>query len=120
MSRLEIVDLGFCETVPQNSVEVTGGLFLVGLNDSLFELIKNPVAPDLTAYNTTTIAIDPTTVVNKLDNPQTGAIGYEVLSNDGNSKSRSLILFGGGTITNSPGTKGFLTFSASFLSTSLK
>lgn len=115
MNKLEVLDLGFCETLTEKSLEVTGGLSFAGIYDSLLQLIKNPIVPDLKGYNTTAISSDKTSVVNKLENPQTGGIGYEVLSNDGQSQSRALVLFGGNTDT-----RGLISLSVSSLNASSK
>ncbi|BAZ05409.1 hypothetical protein [Calothrix sp. NIES-3974] len=98
MNILEITDLSFLEPIAQNSVgNIGGGLHLAGFprSLSLLEQIKNPVPPDLSSYDIKTVSSDETSVVNKLKNPQTGGIGYEVLSSQGNRKSRALVLLEG-------------------------
>lgn len=98
MNILEITDLSFLEPIAQNSAgTIRGGSHLARFSRSLslLQLIKNPVLLDLSGYDTKTVSSDETSVVNKLENPQTGGTGYEVLSSQGNSKSRALVLLEG-------------------------
>ncbi|WP_017651504.1 hypothetical protein [Fortiea contorta] len=112
MSGLNIYDLSFCDSVIE---DVKGGRFLTQVYSYLSQLIKQPPVPDLTGYNTTEITANETSVVNKLENPETGAVGYEVLNNDGQSKSRALVLFGNNTQS-----KGFISLNVSSISTAFK
>ena len=80
MSRLKILDLSCCELVTEEHEEIKGGLtFNLPLPLFLFD-----------DYEQTEIYADSETVVNKLENAQTGESGYEVLSKDGTSRTVAL------------------------------
>ncbi|MBW4626668.1 MAG: hypothetical protein KME49_14505 [Brasilonema octagenarum HA4186-MV1] len=82
MDQLEIIDLDFCEVVTEEDLHVTGGLRLA----DLFNLL-----PQLEGYEVTDVSSDDKSVIKKLSKP--GVVGYEVLTDDGKFKSRSVTLF---------------------------
>ncbi len=105
MHRLEISDLDFCELVNELS-EVRGGLLTsirsVNLHDYLLQSLLISTSPILDKFETTDnlgkteVYSDPEIVVSKLNHPQNGISGYEVISNGG--RSRSIVSSGGNSL----------------------
>ncbi|BAZ15621.1 hypothetical protein NIES4071_74930 [Calothrix sp. NIES-4071] len=105
-SRLEISDLSYCELAAEEEAEITGGFILArsfGFNFTLYTYLTrglSSILPSgLEGYNKKEMYSEPGTVVNKLENPQTGSSGVEVVSNNGNAKSHSVVLKGSNSMT---------------------
>jgi hypothetical protein len=86
MSKLQILDLDFCQLVTEEDTQVTGGLSIFDLSQ-----IKN-LDPQLEGYIKTEVSSTPTSRLFKLEKP--GSYGYKIETDDGKSKSSSLLLFG--------------------------
>ncbi|OKH52424.1 hypothetical protein NIES2101_14435 [Calothrix sp. HK-06] len=100
-SRLKISDLSYCELAAEEEAEITGGFLLVRglpLYRYLTEQALPLLPPDLEDYGKKLIYSEPGTIVNKLENPQTGSGGVEMLTNNGNAKSHSIVLTEGNSM----------------------
>jgi hypothetical protein len=99
MHRLEISDLSFYELVNEQP-EITGGFFVpvqsLNLYEYLFRNLLNTTHPILDNLKKEEVYSEPGTVISKLEDKQMGVSGYEVLSNDG--KSRTVVLSGGSSV----------------------
>ncbi|MBP5971193.1 hypothetical protein HW132_00210 [Brasilonema sp. CT11] len=101
MGNLQISDLDFSEVVTEEDIQITGGLKFADLLNFF---------PQLQGYEVTEVSSDNNSVVKKISKP--GVVGYEVSTDDGKSKSRSVTL-----VTNNPQAKTVASFIINLSST---
>ncbi|MGV2831678.1 hypothetical protein [Myxosarcina sp. GI1(2024)] len=90
MSRLQILDLSYCEAISRKNLEVTGGRSLLEYFGSSWLNRPTEIFDNLDGYEKTEIYSDSETVVKKLENSKTGESGYQIVSKDGRSSSLTL------------------------------
>lgn len=105
-NRLEISDLNYCELAAEEEAEIAGGFLLArsfGLGLTLYTYLNQELSSilplGLQGYDRKEMYSEPGTVVNKLENPNTGSSGVEVVSDNGNAKSHSVVLTGSNSMT---------------------